>query len=588
MKNITISKKLICFLKQNKWSFIFCNTIYLIQIIIHISTPYLYRIGIDFGISNKRVDIVILISSILILFLLYTLLIIPKAYELYTKGVTNVVFNFKLDLLRRIVSIRKNDIDSLGGAPALKARIEDEHHITELFHTVILNLFHNSILVIGYIIFIIIFSPYFLLIYLLVIPLIWYKSNTYSITIRRLESQGFDAYKESEKAVLKTLYGHLFLKLHKAEEYFNKYLSTKILTFYRKRNKHMISMNKSEILNQVIYELCSVLTFLLGAILIINNRISYGEWFALFSISLNIIMPLTSLGSVYEKIKSNLNGVNRLNELYELNYFDCFKPIKQESKKHNDSIPLIQFKNVNCSYIRSRRNFTLSDICFSIRKGNKIAIVGESGSGKTTILNLMIKMIEKQSGYISILGIPIEEYSLKDVLKNISYCYASDFFFETSIQNNITLLRNDIRQSAIRNAYAVSQIESFINSLPDKEKTKMLDNGSNFSAGQKQRLEIARELVQNSTAKIFLFDEMTSNIDLATESMFFDTLFSHDNHKDKAFIFVMHRLSQMNYFNNIIVLDKGRIVENGSHFELIKMKGIYCDLYNKYFQENTK
>jgi ATP-binding cassette subfamily B protein/subfamily B ATP-binding cassette protein MsbA len=217
----------------------------------------------------------------------------------------------------------------------------------------------------------------------------------------------------------------------------------------------------------------------------------------------------------------------------------------------------------------------LKDISFKIKAGEKIALVGHTGSGKTSIVNLILGMYPYQKGKIFIDGKELHQYSLPDLRANVGIVQQDVFIFSGNICENIAL--NDIkmsREEIIQVAKYVNA-DKFISKLPAGYDEPVMERGATLSTGQRQLIAFARVLAYNPS--IFILDEATSNIDTETEILIQDALEKIIEHRTS--IMIAHRLSTVQHVDRILVLHKGEIVEEGSHFELLDKRGLYYDLY---------
>ena len=241
----------------------------------------------------------------------------------------------------------------------------------------------------------------------------------------------------------------------------------------------------------------------------------------------------------------------------------------------------IEFKNVWFAY--EGENWILKDVSFTIEPGQSIALVGKTGSGKTTIINLINRFYEVQKGEILLDGINIKQINLRLLRKKVGVILQDPFIFAKTIKENIELNEN-LSEQAIMETIRLSSAEKFIESLPNGIYEIAQERGSSFSAGQKQLLAFARIFAHNPS--IFILDEATANIDTQTEELIQKSIDKIS--KEKTSIFIAHRLSTIINVNKIIVLDNGRIIEEGSHKELINIpNGYYNKLYNAYYESLT-
>ena len=237
----------------------------------------------------------------------------------------------------------------------------------------------------------------------------------------------------------------------------------------------------------------------------------------------------------------------------------------------------IEFKNVWFSY--DNENWILKDVSFVINPGESIALVGKTGSGKTTITNLINRFYDIQQGEILLDGINIKNIKKKSLRKYIGIILQDPFIFAKSIKENIKLNKSMIDED-VQNAIDLASASEFVNNLPNGMEEIANERGNSYSAGQKQLLAFARIFAHKP--EIFILDEATANIDTYTESLIQRSI--EKISKEKTSIFIAHRLSTIVNVDKIIVLDNGKIVEEGNHLKLVNSGGYYSKLYNAYYE----
>ena len=239
----------------------------------------------------------------------------------------------------------------------------------------------------------------------------------------------------------------------------------------------------------------------------------------------------------------------------------------------------ICFKNVNFSYVPNTQ--VLNNISFNIKKGSTVAIVGSTGAGKTSVINLLNRFYEINSGEISIDGINIKDYKLSNLRKNIGIVLQDVFLFSDSIFNNITLKDDTISLNQVKLAAKQIGVHNFIMSLPNNYYYNVKERGIMLSSGQRQLIAFLRVYV--SDPQILILDEATSSIDSTSEILIQNA--TEKLTKNRTSLIIAHRLATIKKANNIIVMDSGNIIEQGSHKELISnLDGYYKKLYDVQFQ----
>lgn len=291
-----------------------------------------------------------------------------------------------------------------------------------------------------------------------------------------------------------------------------------------------------------------------------------------------IFEPINRIVENFETIQEALVSINKIYDILDhKEYLEDFEDgIELEEIKGK-----IEFKNVWFAY--EGENWILKDVSFTIEPGQSVALVGRTGSGKTTIINLINRFYEVQKGEILLDGINIKQINLRSLRKKIGVILQDPFIFAKTIKENIELNEN-LSDEAVMETIRLSSAEDFINSLQNGIDEIAHERGSSFSAGQKQLLAFARIFAHNPS--IFILDEATANIDTQTEELIQKSIDKIS--KEKTSIFIAHRLSTIVNVDKIIVLDGGRIIEEGNHKELVdNPNGYYNKLYNAYYESLT-
>ena len=306
-----------------------------------------------------------------------------------------------------------------------------------------------------------------------------------------------------------------------------------------------------------------------------SNNLLVGDFVSFFAAIAMILGPLKRLAGVNEHIQKGLAASESV-----FNILDTDIEPQSGDKKLTDVKGAIEFKNVSYRYPEAKTE-ALDSISLVIKPGETVALVGESGSGKTTLANLIPRFYELQAGTILYDDVDVAELSLLSLRKNIAYVSQDVVLFNDSVRNNIAYGdKNDASDEAIWAAAEAAYAIEFIKDLPEKMDTIVGEDGARLSGGQRQRLAIARALLKN--AKLLILDEATSSLDTRSERHIQSAL---DNVKrGRTSLIIAHRLSTIENADHIIVLNKGYIVEEGKHDELLKLKKHYARLHQIQFR----
>jgi ABC-type multidrug transport system fused ATPase/permease subunit len=281
--------------------------------------------------------------------------------------------------------------------------------------------------------------------------------------------------------------------------------------------------------------------------------------------------------NMFEKAKDFNLSCSRIFAIMDDKEFPKEKFGKRSIKKLDGNF---EFKNVEFGY---KDNQILKKLSFKIKSGETVAFVGKSGAGKTTIFNLLCKMYDPQGGNIYMDGIDIDELNKDSIRGNITIISQNPYIFNLSIRDNLRLVKEDLTDEEMIEACKTACLTDFIESLPDKYDTIIGEGGINISGGQKQRLAIARALIQKT--KIILFDEATSALDNETQAEIQNAI---DNMKgDYTILIIAHRLSTVENSDRILFLDDGKIQASGSKDELMTKSKEFRKLYNSELKTNV-
>ena len=309
-------------------------------------------------------------------------------------------------------------------------------------------------------------------------------------------------------------------------------------------------------------------TLLIGGFMALDGEINVAMYSVLLFITQRLLWPLTELGDTFDLYQRAMASFKRINTLKNTQ-----PDIKNGSMKSNGINKSITLKEINFSYVE---NFpVLNNVSLEIQKGSTTAIVGSTGSGKSTLIKLLLRLYDVDSGEILIDEINIKDLDVHSLRKHIGLVSQDIFLFEGTVFDNIAYGNLEASDGEIWNAAKLSESDDFINLLPDKKDTVVGERGQKLSGGQRQRISIARAILKNP--KILILDEATSAVDNETEAAIQRSL---DTLKEgRTVIAIAHRLSTIRNADIIYVLEKGEIVESGSHDELVQLNRVYANLW---------
>lgn len=340
--------------------------------------------------------------------------------------------------------------------------------------------------------------------------------------------------------------------------------------------EHVLYANRSMALDSLFLRpAMSLLKLLAYAILMayfgfrgMEIGISAGLMYAFIQYVNRLFDPLIEVTQNFSTLQTSMVSAGRVFDLIDEQQYEPEQNGVLDFVKDSN----IEFKNVSFSYDGKRR--ILDNISFKVNQGETIAFVGSTGSGKSSIINVFMRFYEFQSGQVLLDGKDIRDYSKKALYKNVGLVLQEPFLYHGTVKSNIKMYQ-DISDDAVQAAAAFVDADQFIQKLPDKYETKVTERGSSFSTGQRQLLAFARTVA--SQPKILILDEATANIDSETENTVQESL--KKMRQGRTTIAIAHRLSTIQDADCIYVLDKGKIIESGTHDELLSLKGTYHRMY---------
>ena len=370
--------------------------------------------------------------------------------------------------------------------------------------------------------------------------------------------------------MVESLNGIQTVKAYNAERKANRETEIKFVKLLRSIFELTWVSNLQTSLKIVVELVGGVIILWVGGIGVINGEMTIGSLITFNSLLAYFLDPIKNLINLQPQIQTAVVAADRLGEILDLEAEKTKTEYRKLTPAKLDGD--IEIKNLNFRY--GTRKLVLEDINLTIEKGKKVAFVGESGSGKTTLSKLLLHLYTPESGDILISGNHVDDIRLETLRERIAYIPQETFLFSGTIFENLTLGLDEATMDDIIEASKMAQAHEFINDLPLRYETRLEENGTNLSGGQRQRIAIARAMLKKPD--ILILDEATSNLDAVTERALDRTI--HEFAKDMTTIFIAHRLSTIKNCDMIYVMDKGKIIEQGNHRELISLGGKYAYL----------
>ena len=521
-----------------------------------------------------------------LLFLIPFLIVLAfttKGVSLYIAKINMITISeevkkkLQFDMIESLINADTQIIDKKHSGKFISNLTYDVTHITQLLSTAVLGLFKDSITLIG-LLFVMFYQNWKLaIISIIMIPLASFFSKTLGKRIGKVTTEAQEKSGFLTSYLVELFKNHKLIKIFQKEKFENK-RANEHLTELKDKNKKIqtVFMRMSPIMEVLTGFMIAILIFYSGK-LILNNELEINNFFSFLAAMMLAYQPVRALSTVNMVINQGLSSASRILPIVDTENKITNIP---NAKKINVSEAKIEFDNVNFSY-ETNEGKVLEGINLEFLGGKITSLVGHSGSGKSTILNLIPRFYDAQSGDIIIDGQSIYEATLESLRKNISLVSQETTLFDDTVINNIRYANIDATDTEIFNAAKLSHCEEFINNLPNKYETLIGENGIRLSGGEKQRISIARAMIKKS--KIILLDEATSSLDAETESKIQDALKILT--ENKTTIVIAHRLSTVLNSNKIYVIDSGKVVDFGKHEELMKKSELYKNFYNKQIQK---
>jgi subfamily B ATP-binding cassette protein MsbA len=483
----------------------------------------------------------------------------------------------QFDMVNSLIKTDTQIIDKKHSGKFISNLTYDVTHITNLLSNAILTLFKDSLTLIGLLTVMFLQNWKLALISIIMIPLA-------SISARQLGKRiGKVATEAQEKSGYLTTYlvelfkNHKLIKIFQKEELEVK-KAGKHLDQLKDKNKKIqtVFVRLSPIMETLTGFMVAILIFYSGK-LMAKGEVDINNFFSFLAAMMLAYQPVRALSTLNMVINQGLSAASRIIPIIDQ---------KNKIKNLDNAKPLIiknaniNFNDLNFSYEIEEAQ-TLKSINLEFEGGKMTSLVGHSGSGKSTILNLIPRFYDAQSGNIIIDKQSIYEVTIESLRDEISMVSQETTLFDDTIKNNIKYAKEDATDEEVINVAKLSYCDEFINNLPNKFDTLIGENGVRLSGGEKQRLSIARAMMKQSS--IILLDEATSSLDSETESKIQEALKVLT--KNKTTIVIAHRLSTILNSNNIYVIDTGKIVDHGKHEDLMVNSELYRNFYEKQIQK---
>ena len=454
----------------------------------------------------------------------------------------------------------------------ITSRFSDASKVIDALATTVISLFLDLTIVILMGIMLAVQNVTLFLITIATLPLYMIVILGFTKSFNHLNNEQMGSNAIVSSSIIEDIQGIETIKALNSEQTRYRRIDNQFVDFLRKSFKYSKTEALQEALKSFIQMSLNVVVLWVGSWIVMRNQMTIGELMTYNALLAYFVSPLQNIINLQPLLQSANVAQNRLNEVYLVH--SEFRNNKTDINKVSQIDGSIEYQNVSFKYGYGKN--ILQDIDLNISKGEKLAIVGMSGSGKSTLVKLLVSFFDPNGGKITINGIPTTAINKHTLRSYITYVPQTPYTFSGSIRDNLLLgSASNTTEADVIKACQLAEIEKEIENLPLKFDTELDENAKILSGGQKQRITIARALL--SPANVLIFDESTSGLDSITEKKVVDNLMKL---KDKTIIFIAHRLSVAKKANDIAVLDDGKIVEEGSHNDLMAQKGYYYDLIN--------
>ena len=522
-----------------------------------------------------------------LLFLIPGLIVLAftsKGFSLYLARVTMIRIGHdvealvKIDMSKALIKADSDYIDEKHSGKFLSNITYDAGLITDLVSVVILNFFKDSLTLIA-LLFVMFYQNWKLaLIAIVMIPLASFAAKNLGKRMGKITTEAQIESGNLTSYLLEILKNHKIIKIFQQEDREKLRLENRIDRLREKNAKiSTVLVRATPIMETLTGIMIASLIFSAGK-LILNDELELNNFFSFLAAMMLAYQPVRSLATLSMSINQGLSAAKRILPIIDM---------KNEVDEKKDAVNLeikignIEFKNVNFKYKNTEKN-VLNSINLKIIGGKMNALVGHSGAGKSTILNLIPRFFNCIDGDILIDNQSIDKLKIDSLRKQISLVSQDTTLFDDTIRNNIAYSKPDATDEEIIEASKNSFSHDFIDKLPNKYDTQIGENGVKLSGGEKQRLSIARAILKKTP--IILLDEATSSLDAETESKIQKGL--NFLTKNKTTIVIAHRLSTILNSEKIFVIDKGQLISEGSHSNLLENSPVYKNFYEKQIRKS--
>ena len=522
-------------------------------------------------------------SLIILIPLAIIIAFVVKGFSLYFAKITmigvgeSIKKKLQYDMVSTLIKSDTQIIDKKHSGKFISNLTYDVTHITQLLSTAILTLFKDSLTLIGLLTVMFMQNWRLTLISIIMIPLASISAKSLGKRVSKVTTEAQEKSGFLTTYLVELFKNHKLIKIFQKEEY-ERNRADKHLKQLKEKNQKIqtVFVRMSPIMETLTGIMIAVLIFYSGKLMALGT-LSINNFFSFLAAMMLAYQPVRSLSTLNMVSNQGLSAASRILPIID-HKNDIIEPVDAKPIAINQSN--IKFKNINFSY-NSEEAITLKSLNLDFEGGKMTSLVGHSGSGKSTIMNLIPRFYDAQSGDILIDNQSIYQTTIHSIRKEISMVSQETTLFDDTIKNNIKYAKENATDEEVYEVAKLSFCEEFIKNLPNKFDTLIGENGVRLSGGEKQRLSIARAMMKKSS--IILLDEATSSLDTETESKIQEALKILT--KNKTTIVIAHRLSTILNSNNIYVIDEGKVIDSGHHKDLMNKSKLYKSFYEKQIQK---
>lgn len=568
-------KRLIAYFAAEKAMIIGLLAAVIVVVICSVYAPKLQSNAIDIIASGRFKELTPILITMVVVYIIHSICTFLQT-KISAVLSQNIVKKMREDLFRHIVNLSVRYLDSNSHGDIMSRMTNDIENISTTVSQSLSSMFSGVLTIIGTVIMMTVLCPQLALLSCVTVIL--------TVIATKFLSKAMKKFFTKRQVLLGNLNGMV-------EEMVTGYKS--VVAYNRQENviKDFNSVSDeltrvgiiAEILGgsmgpvmNVINNISFVIIAAFGGYFAINHIISIGVISAFIVYAKQFGRPIDELAQIYGQIQTAIAGAERVFAVMD-------EPLEDKSgDKNMDKLEgVIKFKDVNFSYTKDKQ--VLYDFNLQVKAGQKVALVGSTGSGKTTVVNLLMRFYDVDSGEILIDDVNIKEIDCATLRKNTAIVLQDTVLFADTIKNNLKCSNEAATDEQMYAAAAMSNCDTMINKMPLKYDTELMAEGENISQGQRQLLSIARAFL--AQPKILILDEATSNVDTRTEKHIQDAMLKLM--ENRTSLIIAHRLSTIQDADIIVVMDEGHIVEAGNHKELLNKMGRYYKLYMTQFAGQT-